>query len=73
MEHGAQKLINMAWDLEKDGRIEILRQEPTQWPSDIAAAASPPPTAGPKAPSAPSPASPQEPEATAPEGDSGDG
>jgi len=76
MEHGAQKLINLAWDLEKDGRIEILRQEPTEWPSDIAAAASPAPKAGrpsgPPAPSAPSPASPQEPGGTAPEAPEGD-
>jgi len=76
MEHGAQKLINLAWDLEKDGRIEILRQEPTEWPSDIAAAASPAPKAGrpagPPAPSAPSPASPKEPGGTAPEAPEGD-
>lgn len=25
MEHGAQKIINLAWDLEKEGRITILR------------------------------------------------
>lgn len=43
MEHGAQELINLAWDLEKDGRIEIVKKEPEQWPSEAAAAASPPP------------------------------
>jgi biopolymer transport protein ExbB len=27
MEHGAQKMLNLAWDLEKDGRIEISKRE----------------------------------------------
>jgi biopolymer transport protein ExbB len=27
MEHGAQKMLNLAWDLEKDGRIEITKKE----------------------------------------------
>jgi biopolymer transport protein ExbB len=27
MEHGAQKMLNLAWDLEKDGRIEIFKKE----------------------------------------------
>ncbi len=53
MEHGAQELINLAWDLEKDGRIEILRKEPEQWPSEAAAAASPPPPSRPAQASAP--------------------
>jgi biopolymer transport protein ExbB len=29
MEHGAQKMLNLAWDLEKDGRIEITKKEKT--------------------------------------------
>ena len=33
MEHGAQKIINLAWDLEKDGRITILKLEDTRWPA----------------------------------------
>lgn len=39
MEHGAQKIINLAWDLEKDGRIEILKKEDTRWPAAATAAA----------------------------------
>jgi len=27
MEHGAQKMLNLAWDLEKDGKIEIFKKE----------------------------------------------
>lgn len=27
MEFGAQKIVNLAWDLEKDGRLEILKRE----------------------------------------------
>ena len=27
MEHGAQKMLNLAWDLEKDGRIQITKKE----------------------------------------------
>jgi len=53
MEHGAQELINLAWDLEKDGRIEIHRKTPEQWPSEAAAAASPPPPSRPAQASAP--------------------
>jgi len=30
MEFGAQKIINLAWDLEKDGRLEILKREPKE-------------------------------------------
>lgn len=46
MEQGAQKVINLAWDLEKDGKIEIARPE-ERWPTEQgfaskAAAASPP-------------------------------
>ncbi len=39
MEHGAQKIINLAWDLEKDGQIEILEKEDTRWPAAETAAA----------------------------------
>jgi len=28
MEFGAQKIINLAWDLEKDGRIQIVKRDP---------------------------------------------
>lgn len=39
MEHGAQKIFNLAWDLEKDGRIEILaRTKTTQSVNDAAPA-----------------------------------
>jgi biopolymer transport protein ExbB len=27
MEHGAQKILNLAWDLEKDGKIEIVAKK----------------------------------------------
>ena len=39
MEHGAQKIINLAWDLEKDGRIQIVRSEDTRWSAAETAAA----------------------------------
>jgi biopolymer transport protein ExbB len=39
MEQGAQKIINLAWDLEKDGRIEIQRKADTRWPAAATAAA----------------------------------
>lgn len=39
MEHGAQKIFNLAWDLEKDGRIEILSRPDNRWPAKDAAAA----------------------------------
>jgi len=39
MEHGAQKIINLAWDLEKDGRIQILERQDTRWPATETAAA----------------------------------
>ncbi len=32
MEQGAQKILNLAWDLEKDGQIEIIKNEDTRWP-----------------------------------------
>lgn len=39
MEYGAQKILNLAWDLEKDGKIEIIQKEDTRWPAaEIAAA-----------------------------------
>jgi len=28
MEFGAQKIVNLAWDLEKDGRLEIMKRDP---------------------------------------------
>jgi biopolymer transport protein ExbB len=33
MEHGAQKILNLAWDLEKDGQIEIIERADTRWPT----------------------------------------
>jgi len=27
MEQGSQKIINLAWDLEKDGRLTIIKKE----------------------------------------------
>ena len=39
MEQGAQKIINLAWDLEKDGQIEIIKKEDTRWPAAEVAAA----------------------------------
>ena len=55
MEHGAQKIINLAWDLEKDGKIQILKKEDTRWPAKEtfatkAAEASPPHQATPNEP-----------------------
>jgi biopolymer transport protein ExbB len=31
MEHGAQKIMNLAWDLEKDGQIEIISRDDARW------------------------------------------
>lgn len=31
MEHGAQKIMNLAWDLEKDGQIEIISRDDERW------------------------------------------
>ncbi len=42
MEHGAQKIINLAWDLEKDGQIQIISREDAAKP----AAAKPAPPQG---------------------------
>lgn len=39
MEHGAQKILNLAWDLEKDGVIQIIEKEDTRWPAAETAAA----------------------------------
>ena len=39
MEYGAQKIINLAWDLEKAGEIEIIQKEDTRWPAAETAAA----------------------------------
>jgi biopolymer transport protein ExbB len=49
MEQGAQKIINLAWDLEKDGKIEIVKKEDTRWSAADTAAAK----AGKPAPQAP--------------------
>jgi biopolymer transport protein ExbB len=39
MEQGAQKILRLAWDLEKDGKIQIVAKEDTRWPAaDVAAA-----------------------------------
>ena len=39
MEHGAQKILSLAWDLEKDGNLEIMdREEDTRWPAAEAVA-----------------------------------
>ena len=55
MEHGAQKIINLAWDLEKDGKIEIIPKGDDRWPAKEgfaakAAASSPPPSVTPNEP-----------------------
>jgi len=47
MEHGAQKIFNLAWDLEKDGRVEIVRKD-QRWPAEVAAGV-PPKPGGPSA------------------------
>lgn len=39
MEQGAQKILRLAWDMEKDGKIEILAKEDTRWPAAETAAA----------------------------------
>jgi biopolymer transport protein ExbB len=40
MEQGAQKIFNLAWDLEKEGRVEIVRKD-QRFPSEIAAGVPP--------------------------------
>ena len=52
MEYGAQKIISLAWDLEKDGKIEIVKKEDTRWPAAETAAAKAA-AAAPAAPAAP--------------------
>lgn len=39
MEQGAQKILSLAWDLEKDGKIQIIAKEDTRWPAAEVAAA----------------------------------
>ena len=39
MEYGAQKIVNLAWDLDKDGKIEIVKKKDTRWPAAAVAAA----------------------------------
>ena len=63
MEHGAQKIINLAWDLEKDGRIQIIKKEDTRWPAAETAGAR-------SAPGATAPT--QEPPSAAKPSDAGD-
>lgn len=38
MEHGAQKILSLAWDLEKDGKIEVIKSKDTRWPATKTAA-----------------------------------
>jgi biopolymer transport protein ExbB len=42
MEQGAQKIFNLAWDLEKDGKVKIMKKD-QRWPSQVAAAGAPKP------------------------------
>ena len=39
MEYGAQKIVNLAWDLDKDGKIEIVKKKDTRWPAAAVATA----------------------------------
>lgn len=39
MEQGAQEILSLAWDLEKDGKIEIVAKKDTRWPAAEVAAA----------------------------------
>jgi biopolymer transport protein ExbB len=50
MEQGAQKIFNLAWDLEKDGKVEIM-QRAQRWPTRSGAGA-PRAGGGPGAPAA---------------------
>lgn len=55
MEKGARKIINLAWDLEKDGQIEIVKKKDDRWPAkegfaSKAAESSPPAKATPSEP-----------------------
>lgn len=38
MEHGAQKILSLAWDLEKEGKIEVIKSKDTRWPATKTAA-----------------------------------
>jgi len=51
MEQGAQKIFNLAWDLEKDGRVEIVRKD-QRFPAEVAAGVPPKIPGGPGAPPA---------------------
>jgi biopolymer transport protein ExbB len=53
MERGAQRIIRLAWDLDKDGKIQILKPEDTRWPAAEVAVAKAGKVAAP-APEAPS-------------------
>lgn len=51
MEHGAQRIINLAWDMERDGKIEIIDEDEAKAGAAVAAAPAapaPPPTPDPK-------------------------
>lgn len=45
MEQGSQRILNLAWDLEKEGKIQIRSKEPAQSGAGKAAAAAAPPQA----------------------------
>jgi biopolymer transport protein ExbB len=51
MEQGAQKIFNLAWDLEKDGKVEIMKKN-QPWPTDFSGGAAPKPAGGTGAPPA---------------------
>lgn len=38
MEHGAQTILSLAWALEKEGKLEIIKPEDTRWPAKKTAA-----------------------------------
>ncbi|MDZ7780247.1 MAG: MotA/TolQ/ExbB proton channel family protein [Gemmatimonadota bacterium] len=47
MERGAQRILNLAWDLEKEGKIHIVKTDEEESPAEISGT---PPTAGPSSP-----------------------
>jgi biopolymer transport protein ExbB len=51
MEQGAQKIFNLAWDLEKDGKVQIGRRD-QRFPSEVAAGVAPKAPASPAKPPA---------------------
>ena len=53
MEQGAQKIINLAWDMDKDGQIEIMKASDDRWPAAETAAAKAAKTETAAAPAAP--------------------